>query len=82
MRLARAARTVTNNEHYRKISQLLTQNQKQLIDRILEPNDDKVMNKWTWFSLKPEPKSPTSNNIKNVKVIAIKLVFLLTAVSF
>jgi hypothetical protein len=58
VRLARAARTVTNHGHYHKISNALSQKQKRLIDRILESNDDKLENEWTWFGLKQEPKSP------------------------
>lgn len=65
VRLARAARTVTNIGHYRKISDVLSKNQKQLIDRILESNDNKVEDEWTWFGLKKEPKSPTSKNMRN-----------------
>ncbi|MFN3233858.1 MAG: Tn3 family transposase [Gammaproteobacteria bacterium] len=65
VRLARAARTVTNNGHYRKISDALTYDQKQLIDHMLESNDDKVEGQWTWVGLKQEPKSPTSNNMRS-----------------
>ena len=64
VRLSRAARTVTNNGHYRKISNVLSLNQKQLIDRILESNADKTEGEWMWFSLKQEPESPTSNNMR------------------
>jgi TnpA family transposase len=65
VRLARAARTVTNNGNYRKISDALSAKQKQLVDRILESNGDKTQDEWTWFGLKQEPRSPTSNNMRN-----------------
>ena len=65
VRLARAARTATNNGNYRKISNALSEKQKQLIDRILESNDDKTQDEWRWFGLKQEPRSPTSNNMRN-----------------
>jgi len=38
VRLARAARTVTNHENYQKISDTLSEAQKSLIDKLLEPS--------------------------------------------
>lgn len=65
VRLARAARTVTNNGNYRKINDSLSKKQKCFIDKMLESNNDKTQEEWTWFGLKQEPRSPTSNNMRS-----------------
>jgi TnpA family transposase len=65
VRLARAARTVTNNGHYRKINNSLSKEQMQFIDKMLKSNDDKTQEEWTWFGLKQEPRSPTSTKMRN-----------------
>lgn len=71
-RLARAARTFVNNENYGIIFNGLSDEQKQLIDKIIgiEKSDenrekDKIDSEiLSWTMLKLEPKKPTSNNIK------------------
>jgi TnpA family transposase len=65
LRLARAARSVVNNDNYRKIYNELTDEQTKLIDTmigLIKPDDD--ANTLTWKMLKLEPKKPTTNNIK------------------
>lgn len=65
LRLARAARSVVNNDNYGKIFSSLNAEQKNLIDIIIglvAPNDE--TNILTWLMLKLEPKKPTTNNIK------------------
>lgn len=65
LRLARAARSVVNNDNYGRILNELTTEQKKLIDTIIgliKPDDDE--NTLTWLMLKLEPKKPTTNNIK------------------
>jgi hypothetical protein len=65
LRLARAARSVINNDNYGKIFNELTDEQKKLIDTmvgLIKPADDE--NTLTWLMLKLEPKKPTTNNIK------------------
>ncbi len=67
VRLARAARTVVNNDNYRKIFNSLSIEQKRLIDITVglvkpEENDDAIL---SWQMLKMEPKKPTTNNIKS-----------------
>lgn len=66
VRLARAARTVVNNDNYGKIFNSLSEEQKKLIDITvglvkLEENDNAIL---SWQMLKLEPKKPTTNNIK------------------
>lgn len=66
VRLARAARTVVNNDNYGKIFNSLSEEQKRLIDITVglvkpEENDDAIL---SWQMLKLEPKKPTTNNIK------------------
>jgi len=66
VRLARAARTVVNNDNYGKIFNSLSEDQKKLIDTIVglvkpEEVDDEML---SWQMLKLEPKKPTTNNIK------------------
>lgn len=66
VRLARAARTVVNNDNYLKIFNSLSHEQKKLIDVIiglikLDEFDGEVL---SWATLKLEPKKPTTNNIK------------------
>jgi hypothetical protein len=66
LRLARAARTVTNNDNYGKIFDSLSDDQKKLLDMIVgiinaDENDKDVL---SWLMLKLEPKKPTTNNIK------------------
>ncbi len=67
VRLARAARTLTNNENYETIFNALSDEQKQLINKIIglekvNEKDDKDLLSWTMLKL--EPKKPTANNIK------------------
>jgi hypothetical protein len=64
LRLARAARSIVNNDNYEKIFNGLTDEQKILIDTMigLIKTDDE--NTLTWLMLKLEPKKPTTNNIK------------------
>ncbi|MCD8542838.1 MAG: DUF4158 domain-containing protein [Gammaproteobacteria bacterium] len=63
VRLARAARTLIHYGHYRRISQLLSAEQKQRIDTILSPSEE-TTKIWTWQAIKREPKSPTPKNMK------------------
>jgi TnpA family transposase len=65
VRLARAARTVVNNDSYGKIFNLLSEEQKRLIDSIIgfvKPTDNNEI--LSWLMLKLDPKKPTTNNIK------------------
>ena len=69
VRLARAARTVANNDNYGKIFIALSEEQKQLIDSIVgiitpENNESEIL---SWSMLKLEPKKPTTNNIKSFR---------------
>jgi TnpA family transposase len=66
IRLARAARAVVNNDHYEKIYNSLSEEQKNLIDRITgtTKTDDSHSETLSWSMLKLEPKKPTTNNIK------------------
>jgi TnpA family transposase len=66
VRLARAARTVINNNNYIEIVNQLSEEQKKLIDIMvgLITSDDKNDDHLPWFALKQEPKKPTTNNIK------------------
>ncbi|MBY0544073.1 MAG: DUF4158 domain-containing protein [Gammaproteobacteria bacterium] len=66
VRLARAARTVVNNDNYANIFNLLTDENKKLIDIIvglvkIEEDNGEIL---SWQMLKLEPKKPTTNNIK------------------
>lgn len=65
VRLARAARSVVNNENYGKIFDELSDGQKKLMDTMIglvkEDDGDPVL---SWSKLKIEPKKPTTNNIK------------------
>ena len=67
VRVARAARTVLNNENYNKIFSALSEEQKKLMDTII--NNVKVENSnneiFSWSMLKQESKKPTTNHIKN-----------------
>lgn len=65
LRLARAARSVVNNDNYGKILNELSDEQKKLIDTVigLIKADDNE-NFLFWSMLKLEPKKPTTNNIK------------------
>ena len=65
VRLSRAARTVTNQKSCKKISDSLSQDQKQFINNILEISDENAQKEWAWFEIKQEPKSPTSNNMRS-----------------
>lgn len=67
VRLSRAARTVTNRNNYRSIVDALIEEQKQLIDSILniKTKSNKNNNALTWRLLKQQPKSPTSKNVKD-----------------
>jgi len=66
VRLARAARTVVNNNNYFEIVRQLTDEQNKLIDTMVglieaeDIDDDRL----TWPAIKQEPKKPTTNNIK------------------
>lgn len=66
VRLARAARSVVNNDIYVKIFNELTEEQKQFIDKIIgiiNANEgDEIL---SWQALKLESKKPTTNNIKS-----------------
>src|SRR3990167_7897862 len=66
VRVARAARAVTNNNNYIEIYNKLSEEQKNLIDILLgiKEYDDKNQDHLSWFLLKQEPKKPTTNNIK------------------
>jgi len=66
VRLARAARTVTNQAHYRKIMAALSGEQKQLINSMFDvtPSTDDNDNTLSWLELKQESKKPSSNNVK------------------
>lgn len=66
VRLARAARTVANNNNYLEIVNQLSDEQKKLIDTMIgliksEDANDKLL---SWFMLKQEPKKPTTNSVK------------------
>ncbi|MBX3709921.1 MAG: DUF4158 domain-containing protein [Gammaproteobacteria bacterium] len=66
VRLARAARTLVNNDNYMEIVSKLTDEQKQLIDTMIDLiiAEDKDLDYLSWVALKQEPKKPTTNNIK------------------
>jgi hypothetical protein len=66
VRLARAARTVVNNDTYEKIFNELSEEQKKLLDTMvgivkIDSSDNEVL---SWSMLKLEPKKPTTHNIK------------------
>ena len=66
IRLTRAARAVVNNDHYLKIFNSLSSDQKKLIDTscgLVKP-DESIADVLSWSMLKLEPKKPTLNNIK------------------
>lgn len=63
--LSRAVRAVINNQNYKKISDSLSNEQKNFIDTILSIEDDHTKKEWTWFEIKQEPKSPTAYNMRN-----------------
>lgn len=64
VRLSRAARTVTNQKSYKKISDSLSQDQKQFINDMLEVTDENTQKEWAWFEIKQEPKSPTAHKLR------------------
>ena len=66
LRLARAARVVTNNDYYKTIFSALTENQKNLIDKMFcETPSDNDIERSLWDSFKQESKKPTPQNIKS-----------------
>lgn len=75
VRLARAARVVVNNNNYRQINSHLSENQKKLIDIILELAENDINDPLlSWAALKKEPKKPTTHNVKEfvLYVMAMK----------
>lgn len=66
VRIARAARAVTNNNNYIEIYNKLSDEQKKLIDILLgiKDSDDESRDNLSWFLVKQEPKKPTTNNVK------------------
>lgn len=75
-RLARAARTLTNREHYKAIVEQLSDKQKQFIDGLLSATENAEAIDWSWSELKTEPKKPTPNNIKIFTAYVQKLQIL------
>ena len=84
VRLARAARTVVNNDNYMEIVSKLTDEQKQLIDTMigLIAADDKDLDYLSWVALKQEPKKPTTNNVKQYVSYVNRLKLLRQKVDF
>jgi len=67
VRLARAARTVVNNDSYRQIFNALSEEQKKLLDVITGvtlATDNSGDKDWSWSQLKLESKKPTLKNIR------------------
>lgn len=66
VRLARSARTVTNNDAFGKIFNLLSEEQKRLIDSIIDfvKPPDSHHEVLSWQMLKLDPKKPTANNMR------------------
>ncbi len=66
VRIARAARALTNNNNYIEIYDTLSEQQREIIDVILgiKDHDEDAHEHLSWFLLKQEPKKPTTNNIK------------------
>ena len=65
VRLARATRTVTNNRHYEKINQALSQDQKSLIDKIIGKKECGAAETIPhWRDLKYESKKPTTKKVR------------------
>lgn len=65
VRLARAARTVVNNDNYERIFNALSDEQKKLLDIIIGITATEDKDILTWSTLKLEPKKPTQNNVKD-----------------
>ena len=63
VRLARAARTVVNQGHYRKINDALSSEQKRWVDDLLS-SGEKEHEEWTWHGLKLEARKPTTRNMR------------------
>jgi TnpA family transposase len=77
IRLARAARTVTNNNHYQKIVSALSDEQLKLIDALFsEETTENTSDFLSWTMLKLEPKKPTYNNIKDFVHYVNKMIAL------
>ena len=75
VRLARAARTVTNNHYYDSIVNALSEYQKKIIDQIigLVPPDDSLGFILSWSELKQEPKKPSPYHMKEFVAYTKKL---------
>jgi TnpA family transposase len=62
LRLAKAARTVSNNYYYQKISDALSENTKKFIDALFYRQNSGENS--SWHELKQDPKNPTSKHVK------------------
>jgi TnpA family transposase len=74
LRLARAARSVVNNDNFGKIFNELTDEQKKSIDvmiGLIKPDDGEDV--FTWSMLKMEPKKPSTTNIRLYVQYVVKM---------
>lgn len=84
VRLARAARSVVNNNNYSEIVTKLSEEQKKHIDLVLGLTDidDEDTDNLSWVKLKQEPKKPTTNNIREFINFVNKLDSLRQKINF